>query len=619
MSKQRRRTPYTWLGAAAVTLGLSASMVGGTAVAVADTGADAGSPQKDTSEGAASTTSATSPTAQSPNAQSPNAQSPNAGGAPRASRSAAVRMNRATAPTSNVAPAGMPVPAAASALTPALPAVGDMPVAVPSDEPAVKRPTARRTATGLGRSMPPTRVLSPAFAPPAPPAPNPASAPPAPNPASALPAAVPPAPGADPSYNMASYLPTEPIVPGIKVALATQQISDAQSLLNQQTWGSGNIAAGVASIVPQLFLAEAAWSLTAWQNNMPGASQAIANTAGIPLIHQVTQVNHLATMALPILAEASLTGAALLLPLVNLLGAAIAPTQALVGQARSNGKVYAFVPVQMRAVTEPVVIVSVNNGPGNPMLVDTGSSGLIITRASAPGDLGEPVARGEVTFSGDLTKSFRYTTYVTTVDFGGGVVTAPTAVNIVDDADAAAFEEFLRPAQVVGILGVGANTYGPGPDGYTIPTTSLPGELSNGFLLYQGALLGLFGVMVFGPNPLPTRVSVPGAPDAYVTVSVNDGPKQTAYSIIDSGGVYGTLPAYLIGGASSVPSNTKISVYTADGQTLLYSYNTIGANSPTVVGDGALMNIGYIPFQQGPVYVNYAAPNRIGSTDFAIW
>ena len=418
---------------------------------------------------------------------------------------------------------------------------------------------------------------------------------------------------------MASYLPADPIVPGTKVALAMQQISDAQSLLNQQTWGAGNVAAGVASIVPQLFLAEAAWSLTAWQNNMPAASQAIATTAGIPLIHQVTQVNLLVTMSLPMLAEAGLTGAALLLPLVNLLGAAVAPTQALVGQARSNGKVYAFVPVQMKAFTEPVVNVSVNNGPGNPMLVDTGSSGLIITRDSAPGDLGEPVATGEIRFSGDLTKTFRYTTYVTTVDFGGGAVTAPTAVNIVDDADAAAFEEFLKPAQVVGILGVGANTYGPGPDGYTIPTASLPGELSDGFLLYQGALLGLFGVMVFGPNPLPTRVSVPGAPDAYVTVSINDGPKQTANSIIDSGGVYGTLPAYLIGGATSVPTNTKISVYTADGQTLLYSYNTIGTNSPTVVDDGALMNTGYIPFQQGPVYINYAAPNRIGSTDFAIW
>ena len=599
MSKHRRIQPYAWLGTAAVTLGLGAAMVGGTAVAAADVGADAGSAHNSTSEGA--------PSAGTPSAGTPSgsaaSESSARGGTPRQSRAVAGRANAVSATVNS------PLPAAAAANS-SVPAA-DAPVATPPTNAALARPGARRTTAGLGRSA----VSAPAALPALPAQPTLPTA----QPASALPAAAPLPPGADPSYNMASYLPADPIVPGTKVALAMQQISDAQVLLNQQTWGAGNIAAGVASIVPQLFLAEAAWSLTAWQNNMPAASQAIATTAGIPLIHQATQVNLLVTMSLPMLAEAGLTGAALLLPLVNLLGAAVAPTQALVGQARSNGKVYAFVPVQMRAVTEPVVSVSVNNGPGNPMLVDTGSSGLIITRDSAPGDLGEPVATGEVRFSGDLTKTFRYTTYVTTVDFGGGAVTAPTAVNIVDDADAAAFEEFLRPAQVVGILGVGANTYGPGPDGYTIPTASLPGELSDGFLLYQGALLGLFGVMVFGPNPLPTRVSVPGAPDAYVTVSINDGPKQTANSIIDSGGVYGTLPAYLIGGATSVPTNTKISVYTADGATLLYSYNTIGSNSPTVVDAGALMNTGYIPFQQGPVYVNYAAPNRIGSTDFAIW
>ena len=594
MSKHRRIQPYAWLGTAAVTLGLGAAMVGGTAVAAADVGADADSTHNSTSEG--------TPSAGTPSAGTTSGSAAR-GGTPRQSRAVAGRANAVSASVNS------PLPAAAAASSPLTAA--DVPVATPPTNAALARPGARRTAAGLGRSAVSALPSLPSL--PAQPAL------PTAQPASALPAAAPPPPGADPSYNMASYLPADPIVPGTKVALALQQISDAQVLLNQQTWGSGNIAAGVASIVPQLFLAEATWSLTAWQNNMPAASQAIATTAGIPLIHQATQVNLLVTMSLPMLAEAGLTGAALLLPLVNLLGAAVAPTQALVGQARSNGKVYAFVPVQMRAVTEPVVSVSVNNGPGNPMLVDTGSSGLIITRDSAPGDLGEPVATGEVRFSGDLTKTFRYTTYVTTVDFGGGAVTAPTAVNIVDDADAAAFEEFLRPAQVVGILGVGANTYGPGPDGYTIPTAALPGELSDGFLLYQGALLGLFGVMVFGPNPLPTRVSVPGAPDAYVTVSVNDGPKQTAYSIIDSGGVYGTLPAYLIGGATSVPTNTKISVYTADGATLLYSYNTVGSNSPTVVDDGALMNTGYIPFQQGPVYINYAAPNRIGSTDFAIW
>jgi len=404
-------------------------------------------------------------------------------------------------------------------------------------------------------------------------------------------------------------------------------------VLNQQTWGSGNIAAGVVSIVPQLFLAEAAWSLSAWQNNMPGASQLVAATVGIPLIHQLTQVNLLATMTLPALAEAGLAGAALLLPLVNLLGATTAAAESFITQARSDGKVYAVVPVQMKAVTEPSVNVSINNGARKPMLVDTGSSGLIVTADSVgAADLGPPIGSGDITFSGDLQTTFHYTTYLTTVDFGGGAVTTPTAVNIVDAADAAAFTDFLAPSGTVGILGVGANTYGPGPGpgpgegctnpgaGCNIPTTSLPGELSDGFLLYQGPFLGLFGVMVLGPDPLATRVSVPGAPDAYVQVSVNDGAKQNAYSIIDSGGVYGTLPAYLINGGTSVPAGTKISVYTADGQTLLYSYNTVGGDaSPTVVPDGELMNTGYTPFQQGPVYINYAAPDRIGSTDFAIW
>ena len=103
---------------------------------------------------------------------------------------------------------------------------------------------------------------------------------------------------------------------------------------------------------------------------------------------------------------------------------------------------------------------------------------------------------------------------------------------------------------------------------------------------------------------------------------VNGGAQQAANSIIDSGGVTGTLPAYLAGGGaigSEVPVGTKISVYAADGTTLLYSYTTTALNTPYVVADGDLMNTGYTPFQQGPIYINYAAPNRIGSTDFAIW
>jgi hypothetical protein len=131
---------------------------------------------------------------------------------------------------------------------------------------AAQRPFLRRGTAAVGRSTNSTPTA---------------------NSASALPAAA-----ADPSYNMQSYLPTEPIVPGSHVALALGQISDAQALLNQATFGSGNIAAGVASIVPQLFLAEAAWSLSAWQNNMPAASQAVANTVGGKFLSPV-QVDHL--------------------------------------------------------------------------------------------------------------------------------------------------------------------------------------------------------------------------------------------------------------------------------------------------------------------------------------
>jgi len=610
VSKHRRIQPYAWLGAGAVTLGMGAAMVGGTAVAFADTGA--GTRASDSSATTESGTASTPTATDSPTRKRANSRATRSGlgltGAGPVAPAAAMRRSAVVAPAATVGAVATTTPlpaAAASATTPPLAAAGSATTPPPAAAvvPA-QRPSVRRGTAAGGRST--------------------VSAPTA-NSASASPAAA--AAVVDPSYNMQSYLPTEPIVPGAHVTLALAQISDAQALLNQATFGSGNIAAGVASIVPQLFLAEAAWSLSAWQNNMPGASQAVANTVGIPIIHQITQVNLLATMTLPTLAEAGLSGAALLLPLVNLLGASTAAASSVLTEARSNGKVYALVPVQMKSVTEPVVQVSVNNGARNPMLVDTGSSGLLVTRDSAPGDLGPAVATGEITFSGDLDTTFHYTTYVTTVDFGGGAVTAPTAVNVIDDADAAAFEKFLEPAGVVGILGVGANTYGPGPDGYNIPTTSLPGELSDGFLLYQGAFLGLFGVMIMGPNPLATRVSVPGAPDANVQVSVDDGPKQDAYSIIDTGGVYGTLPSYLIGippagpGEDPVyaPSGTKISVYTADGQTLLYSYTTAGSNSPTVVGDGDLMNTGYIPFQQGPVYINYAAPDRIGSTDFAIW
>ena len=106
---------------------------------------------------------------------------------------------------------------------------------------------------------------------------------------------------------------------------------------------------------------------------------------------------------------------------------------------------------------------------------------------------------------------------------------------------------FLNGPGAVGILGVGANAYGPGP--VPIPTSTLPGELSDGMLIYQNLLpLGLGGFMVFGPNPLPPKATLSGTPTSTIKVTINGGPQQSVVSLIDSGGVYGTMPRNLAAG-----------------------------------------------------------------------
>ncbi|MCX2932054.1 PecA family PE domain-processing aspartic protease [Mycobacterium sp. CVI_P3] len=418
-------------------------------------------------------------------------------------------------------------------------------------------------------------------------------------------------PAADSTPSSTSWLPSDPIVAGVAVNLAQQQIAQAQSLLQQQTWGSGNVAAGVVAIAPQILLAQAAWALDTWETATPGAQSLYASTSGIPIVHELAGVGLLGALLLPTMATTSLSGAGLFLPLVGALEGTggITGVQNLVSTAAQNGRVYALVPVTMRSITEPIVYISINGGQSTPVLVDTGSSGLVVTMASV-GDaepLGDPTGTGTSGYSGGLTYS--YTTYTTTVDFGHGIVTEPTSVNIVDAADAAdALAFFHQLGGASGVLGIGANAYGPGP---SIPTAALPGELSDGVFLYQGLILGVAGVMVFGPNPLPTRVSVAGAPISYLNVKINNGSQQTVGAIIDSGGVYGTM---LTSVASSLPVGTRISVYTQDG-VLLYSYLVTSQNRPTLITSG-LINTGYVPFQHGPVYINYTAPGGLGSTDF---
>ena len=57
----------------------------------------------------------------------------------------------------------------------------------------------------------------------------------------------------------------------------------------------------------------------------------------------------------------------------------------------------------------------------------------------------------------------------------------------------------------------------------------------------------------------------------------------------------------------ALPVGTQISVYTSDGQTLLYQFTTTATQSP-VVTPGApsasnIFNTGFVPFMDQPIYI----------------
>lgn len=564
----RRIQPYAWLGAGAVTLGLGVAMASGAGVAYADS--DAGSGQ---SAGGNSS-------AQSESAGNARAHSARSGGV------------AARRPAVGKSTAGQDSPLSAAAVDGAASstaeASGDSTDAgADADSAALSRVTAVARSARAKAVLDARERTGPA-----------ASAASVPNPA------------ADPSFSMVSWVPGDTITPGSSVQTALLQISTTQDLLQEQTWGSGNVFAGIVAIVPQMLLSGASSSLTNWQTSLPNAQQAVADTVGVPVMHQIAQLQLLNSLLMPSIAQAELNAAALFIPLVGVFGASEAAAQAttMLNSAKQNARVYGVVPLTMYAGTEPIVYISVDGGPRVPVLVDTGSSGLVISSSAVGSGLGTATGSGTGAYSGGLT--YDYTTYDATVDFGNGVTTVPTAVNVVNLEDDAAFRDYFDEAGVVGVLGIGANSVGPGP---SHPATSLPGELSDGVLIYQD-----LGILVFGPNPLPGRVSVPGTPNASLQIQVGNGSKVPVNAIIDSGGVYGTMPSYIIGNSQTsgnLPAGTKISVYTNDGQTLLYTYTTKSGKGPTVITD-TLHNTGNEPFAQGPVYIDYSPDNGIGSTIF---
>jgi len=553
----RSRQPYAWLAAGAVSVGVGAALAAGTGIASADAGGDGASAASSATGSApgASTSTASSTTAK---ARSGTGQSRPRGDIPR-------RTARAT-------------PEAAIDTSGVLPA----------------------SATDIGKR----RLAA-----------TPAASVDTPAPAQLA--------AADSGWGDTSYLPdNEVIVPGSAVRLALQQIAAAQDALTTQTWGEGNILAGLASIVPQMFLAQASWTLNAWQDSIDGAKSNVADTVGVPVMHQLAQISLLGTLLLPTVAGVAFDVAAATVPLVGIFGAKDAAVTAgtLTDQAKTNGQVYAIRPMRTVSTTQQVVYISVNGGPQVPVQLDTGSSGLtILRRYIGQENLGPATGKGTLGYGSSA--DFAYTSYATTIDFGGGAVTSRGNIKVIDADSEAAYDNYsASEIGVAGTLGIAANS-GDGPNANAL----LPGELRDGVLMFQN-IIGPWGFIVLGPNPLPSFGSVSGTPVGNIQLQINDGTPQLLKTNVDSGGIYGRVPASLAGSAADgkkLKPGTQVTAYTADGKTKLFTYTIDATNSPTVFDDAApdppRNNTGNVPFQLGPIYVDYGTPDRLGMTYFDLF
>ena len=268
------------------------------------------------------------------------------------------------------------------------------------------------------------------------------------------------------------------------------------------------------------------------------------------------------------------------------------------------------IPLTVAEDTEPTVQATIAGSSAQTLLVDTGSSGLVIpwenVGLSQLLSLGFPTSLGFSGYSGGV--DYLYLTYNdATVDYGNGVLTTtntPIDVEVLSWPTAlgspSSFEQFLADDKVTGILGIGQHTGGP----TTSPLESYGGVLVD---IPDGKLI------VDSANPGTAIATVAGNPIADLFESVNGGTRVAVADDVDSGGVFGTIPSSLVSG-SSVPPGTTIDVYNSvSGGTLLYSYTTgnlgtSGYDGPTPVS-GNQIDSGVLPFLHEPIYISYTGDN----------
>ena len=276
-------------------------------------------------------------------------------------------------------------------------------------------------------------------------------------------------------------------------------------------------------------------------------------------------------------------------------------------------------PITMQIVTEPTIQAALGTGDPSTLLVDTGSSGLVVPWQELGTDnfsalqelfkLGLPENFGFSGYSGGV--EYFYLEYGNVpVDYGTDgtdvlSTTSPVDVELFSWSTNPSnifenFQTFLDSNHVDGILGIGPNTAGP---------TESP------FESYGGVLVDLVGpekqLIVGGDNPLTGGTLLDGSPNvAGLTETVTHAGQVIGHGTVtndlDSGGVYGTIPSSIAG--SGVAPGDTISVYS--GTTLLYSYQVgtdgIGQSTAPTVISGSSIDSGVVPFFNHEAYFDYA-------------
>ncbi|MCV7179316.1 PecA family PE domain-processing aspartic protease [Mycolicibacterium sphagni] len=278
---------------------------------------------------------------------------------------------------------------------------------------------------------------------------------------------------------------------------------------------------------------------------------------------------------------------------------------------------------------------SIGGGPVTQVEVDTGSSPLIIPITDVNADnIGQPTGKTGMIQYGDWGR-FYYSVYDTSVNFGDGIITEPTDIGVVtsvsESTDNGATwhdipqSEWSDPKYAVSAdMGVCWGT----SDGVGSVVHALPTGLNQGLLINEPA-----GQLTFGANPLTPVTSANGWYDATLDVQVSYKGTSTPIQqivnnvTIDSGGLGGNVPIDVLPSTLSdlkvddyLPVGTTVSVYTSDGLTLLYT-TTITQDdyddgpSASVSSKDYGFNSGITPFLQGPIYFSYD-PADVGTTTF---